>query len=155
MKTISKILIGSLIACALTGCQKAGPTTIPATGTPVSAPDNSFIGSWQHIAKDAGSNATLTFNPDGTMSFTATNGPKQQPYQEKGIGKWEMTGGQLSMTPLSIDFQTPSAANTKKLLPYVKKQENVRSSAPFRWEGQNKFVLTKDKAEQDFERIKQ
>ncbi|HEY3782909.1 MAG TPA: hypothetical protein VGL56_17630 [Fimbriimonadaceae bacterium] len=153
-KKFSNILIGGILAAGLAGCQKGATSSDAAQSSPPPTASSKFVGTWKHVASGSESNATLTFNSDGTMSFTASNGPKLQPYSEKGIGKWDANGNQLSMTPLSIEIQTPSPATTAKLMPYVKKQEKVRSSAPVIWKGNDEFVVTRDKADQDFQRVK-
>src|SRR4051812_21825439 len=65
-----------------------------------------FVGTWQTTtsAQD-GTESTMTFNSDQTMSFTASNAPKQSPYKLTGMGTWKATDKELTVTPAAMNLE--------------------------------------------------
>ena len=135
------LLAGSCIALLLVmtcGCHKS----------------EGIVGTWKTSQSNQGSDATMTFNPDKTMSFTAANGPKQIPYKLTGIGTWSCDGKQLTVTPLAMDLNGLPDEAKAKLMPYIKAQINVPQSGPVQWKGEDEFICTKNGVAQHFKRIK-
>jgi len=133
-------MVAALVGATLCqfGCSSGGPP--------------SFVGKWTCKAGAQGSNSSFTFNADGTMSFVATNGPKQVPYKETGMGTWSASAKALSVTPVTVQLDCPSKADRAKLLPYVNAQVNVKSTSPFVWKGNDEFLLSQSGVQQDFKR---
>lgn len=112
-----------------------------------------FVGTWKRTDSNAGSKSSFTFNADHTMSFTASNGPKQTPYTLTGLGTWSATQKELTVTPLSMDLEGLPAQQKQMLWPYLQKQINVPQTGPIEWKNDDEFVLTKDKIQQVFDRV--
>ena len=143
MNASSKALIAAAVVTGVAivpGCKKSAP---------------GFSGSWQTTqANQNGSIATMTFNPDQTMSFVATNGPKQQPYKLTGMGNWIAKDNQLTVTPLTMQLDGLSPDQKAKLMPYINAQINVPQTGPVVWKGDDEFICTKNGVAQDFKRVK-
>jgi hypothetical protein len=114
-----------------------------------------FVGTWKtSTAAEGGSDSTMTFNADETMSFVATNGPKQAPYKLTGMGTWKSTDKDLTVTPAAMNLEMQDVTAKAKLLPYIQQQVNVAQTGPVVWKGEDEFVCTKNGVEQDFKRVK-
>ncbi len=113
-----------------------------------------FVGTWKTPAPAQGSDATMTFNPDHTMSFVATNGPSQTPYKLTGIGNWSSKDKMLTVIPLSMQLDGLSPMQKAKLMPYINAQLKVAQTGPVVWKGNDEFILTKNRIVQDFKRAK-
>ena len=96
----------------------------------------------------------MTFNSDQTMSFVATNGPKQQPYKLTGMGNWSVKENQLTVTPVTMQLDGLSPDQKAKLMPYINAQLNLAQTGPVVWKGDDEFVCTKNGVAQDFKRIR-
>jgi hypothetical protein len=124
---------------ALTGCHK-----------PVS-----FVGTWKTTSSSqGGSDSTMTFNADKTMSFSATNGPKQSPYKLTGMGTWKSTDKDLTVIPAGMQLDMPDASAKAKVEPYLKAQVNVPQTGPVVWKNKDEFICTKNGVAQHFQRVK-
>lgn len=117
-------------------------------------PKGGFVGTWRTPAPGQGSDATMTFNADRTMSFVASNGPKQAPYKLTGMGNWSATNNVLTVIPLSMQLDGLSPLQKAKLMPYINAQINVAQTGPVVWKGNDEFILTKNRIQQDFKRVK-
>ena len=113
-----------------------------------------FVGTWKTTAPGQGSDATMTFNSDHTMSFTAANGPNQVPYKLSGMGNWSSTDKDLTVVPLSMQLDGLSPMQKARLMPYINAQINVAQTGPVVWKGDDEFILTKNRVAQDFKRVK-
>ena len=112
-----------------------------------------FVGTWENSIPGNGSLSRITFNADHTMSFVATNGPKQEPYKLTCQGTWSQSGDSLTMVPLSMQLDNVTAKRRIELTPYVNAQLNKPQSAPVVWKGPNAFVQPKDGVDQNFKRV--
>jgi len=144
MRFVSKVALilpcVLLASMTLTGCQKK-----PA----------GFVGTWQTTTSaQGGSDSTMTFNADQTMSFSATNGPKQAPYKLTGFGTWKSTDKDLTVTPATMQLDMQDAMAKMKMMPFIRQQINVPQSGPVLWKGDDEFVCTKNGVAQDFKRVK-
>lgn len=114
-----------------------------------------FVGTWKTTTPaQGGSDSTMTFNADGTMSFMATNGPKQAPYKLTGLGSWKSTEKELTVTPATMNLEGLTMEAKAKLMPYIQAQVNVPQTGPVTWKGEDEFICTKNGVEQDFKRVK-
>jgi hypothetical protein len=112
-----------------------------------------FVGTWRNSIAGNGSYSTMTFNADHTMSFVATNGPKQAQYKLSGLGTWSASGDSLTVVPLSMQLENVTPAARAKLQPYLDAQIHVPQTAPVVWKGTDAFVQTKNGVEQNFKRV--
>jgi hypothetical protein len=147
-ESISPICSLILFSLAANGCQHGSP--LPSTQP---AAEKTLVGKWDCKASSDGSNVVFTLNPDKTMSFTATNGPKQPVFTETGVGTWDSTDKEFAITPLTIQIQCPSKTQEKALQSYVNKQVKVRSESPYSWVSANEFVVPKNGVSQHFKRV--
>lgn len=113
-----------------------------------------FVGTWKTSTAGQGSDSTMTFNADQTMSFVATNSAKQAPYKLTGMGTWKATDKDLTVTPASMDLDMQDAAIKAKTMPYIKAQLNVAQTGPVVWKSDDEFVCTKNGVVQNFVRVK-
>ncbi len=112
-----------------------------------------FVGTWRNSIAGNGSYSTMTFNADHTMSFVATNGPKQGKYRLTGFGTWSASGESLTVVPLSMELDDVTPETRAKLKPYLDAQIHVAQTAPVVWKGPDAFVQTKNGVEQNFKRV--
>lgn len=131
-------ILALMVLVFLTGCRR----------------QSGFVGTWRTPAPGQGSDATMTFNADHTMSFVASNGPKQVPYKLTGMGNWSATDRELTVVPLSMQLDGLSPLQKAKLMPYINAQLNVAQKGPVVWKGSDEFILTKNRIPQDFKRVK-
>jgi hypothetical protein len=97
----------------------------------------------------------MTFNADQTMSFVATNGPKQTTaYNLSGLGTWKASDKDLTVTPLTMQLDGLDPVSKMKLQRYIQAQVNVPQTGPVAWKGDDEFVCTKNGVAQDFQRVR-
>jgi hypothetical protein len=115
-----------------------------------------FVGTWKTSAAETqgGSESTMTFNADQTMSFVAFNGPNQTAYKLSGMGTWKSSEKELTVTPASMNLEGVTPITKAKLTPYLQAQVNVAQTGPVEWKGEDEFVCTKNGIAQDFKRVK-
>jgi hypothetical protein len=95
----------------------------------------------------------MTFNADQTMSFSATNGPKQAPYKLTGLGTWKSTEKDLTVIPATMNLEMQDQVAKAKMAPFIQAQINVAQTGPVVWKGDDEFVCTKNGVAQDFRRV--
>ena len=96
----------------------------------------------------------MTFNADQTMSFAASNGPKQAPYKLTGMGTWKATDKDLTVVPAAMQLDMQDRVAKMRLTPYIEKQVNVPQTGPVVWKSDDEFICTKNGVAQHFRRVR-